>query len=455
VVCERHELEHDADYRRSSHQPVIMKVGTSVRMMKNMPIIALSIFATVIVTILILNFTPSEKKIESPIPHLYNVESDDFLLSMNHLLGPRLIDGNKVTSLRNGIEIFPAMLTAIRSATLSICFETYIYWSEEIGREFSQALAAKAREGVKVHVILDWAGAGKMDEASLNTMKEAGVLIELFHPLKWYNLSRLNNRTHRKLLIIDGKIGFTGGVGIADQWLGNAESKERWRDSHFKLEGPAVAQMQAAFIDNWIKTNATVLHGADYFPKLQAVGPALAQVFKSSYDDGSESTRLMYLLSIASAKTSILIATAYFVPDDLSVQMLIDAKKRGVHVEILVPGPEIDMEIVRKASRARWGKLLEAGIKIFEYQPTMYHCKVMIVDSLLTSVGSTNFDNRSFRLNAEANLNVYDPELALVQTKEFENDKKYSKEFTYESWKNRPLKEKLLEHASAIFRSQL
>ena len=374
---------------------------------------------------------------------------------MSNLLGPPLMPGNQVKELLNGNEIFPPMLAAIRSAKKTITFETYIYWSGEIGKEFAEALAERSRAGVKVHVLVDWVGSVKMDQKLLQQMEDAKVEIRKYHPLHWYNISRMNNRTHRKLLVVDGKIGFTGGVGIADNWLGNAQDPEHWRDSHFSLEGPAVAQMQAAFMDNWIKTSGEVLHGEEYFPSLKPVGEHYAQVFKSSATEGSESVRLMYLLSIASARKTIYIANAYFVPDDLSVETLISALKRGVKVKILMPGTHTDSESVRSASRARWGELLEAGAEMYEYQPTMYHCKVMIVDDVWVSVGSTNFDSRSFRLNDEANLNIYDPAFAQRQIDTFEDDLTKSRKFTYEEWQKRPWTEKILEHAFALLRSQM
>ena len=265
----------------------------------------------------------------------------------------------------------------------------------------------------------------------------------------------MNNRTHRKLLILDGCVGFTGGVGIADQWLGNAEDAEHWRDSHYRLDGPAVAQMQAAFMDNWMKATGAVLHGEEYFPDLPKTGEALAQVFKSSPGEGSESVRLMYLLSIASARRSVRIAASYFVPDDLSLATLVDASKRGVCVEVILPGKTTDTELTRKASSSRWGKLLEAGVAIFEYQPTMFHCKVMVVDDEWVSVGSTNFDSRSFRLNDEANLNIFDSEFALDQVRIFEDDKAHSTRVSLQDWTNRPWTEKVLEHAAGLLRSQL
>ncbi len=417
--------------------------------------IVLAVALAIAVVLLVLNASPGEKKIKHEIPSLYGVEDPQFLRSMGSLLGPAILDGNRVTTLLNGDEIFPAMLEAIRSAKKTITFETYIYWSGTIGEEFAKALAERAKAGVKVHVLMDWVGSGKAKKEYIDEMKAAGVEVEKYHPLRWYNLKRVNNRTHRKILVVDGKVGFTGGVGIADKWAGHAQDPEHWRDSHFRLEGPAVAQMQAAFLDNWIKTQSKVLHGEEYFPKLAAVGPSYAQVFESSPGGGSESVRLMYLLSIASARRRLLIANSYFVPDDLSVATIADARKRGVDVEIIVPGTKIDSELSRKASRSRWGDLLKAGVEIYEYQPTMYHCKVMVVDDLWVSVGSTNFDNRSFRLNDEENLNVYDADFARRQTVDFEADRKKAHRVTLEEWTHRPLWEKILEHAAGLLRSQV
>ena len=420
-----------------------------------MTVIILAVVATLFVGFLFLNLSPSEKKIRKHITPLYAVSDPQFLRSMGSLLGPAIVDGNRIVSLLNGDRIFPAMLEAIHAATKTITFETYIYWSGDVGQQFADALSERARGGVKVHVLLDWVGSGKAKKEYLDQMREAGVEVERYHPLHWYNLARLNNRTHRKILVVDGRVGFTGGVGIADKWTGNAQDEDHWRDSHFRLEGPAVAQMQAAFMDNWMKTQSEVLHGEEYFPPLEPVGKALAQVFKSSPREGSESVRLMYLLSIASARRRVLIANSYFVPDDLAVETMVQAKKRGVDVEIIVPGTKIDSELTRKASRSRWGDLLQEGIEIYEYQPTMYHCKVMVVDDLWVSVGSTNFDNRSFRLNDEENLNVYDADFALEQVRDFEIDRAKAVRITYDAWKRRPLSEKILEHTAGLFRGQL
>ncbi len=375
---------------------------------------------------------------------------------MGNLLGPPLVGGNRVVELLNGDEIFPAMLEAIRGAKRTITFETYIYWSGKIGEEFADALdRASAAPASRCMCSSTGSGAARWTRPPCERMEKAGIQVERYHPLRWYTLARLNHRTHRKLLVVDGRIGFTGGVGIGDLWLGNAQDEDHWRDSHYRLEGPAVAQCRPAFLDNWLKTHSEVLHGEDYFPALVPVGDASAQVFLSSSREGSESVRMMYLLSIAAASRSILLSAAYFVPDDLSVEMLVEAKKRGARVEIITPGTKIDVEMTRKASRSRWGDLLQAGVEIWEYQPTMYHVKVMIVDGMWVSVGSTNFDNRSFRLNDEANLNVLDRPLAERLTKTFEEDKAKSRRITYEEWLHRPWTEKLLEHTMGLFRSQI
>jgi len=417
--------------------------------------IVLAFAVGVLLAIVVANLSSSSKKVERKIGHLYGVRDPQFVRSMGSLLGPPVVPGNRVTALCNGGEIFPAMLDAIRGAAKTICFETFIYWSGTIGREVAEALSERARAGVKVHVMLDWMGSKQIDESLVQLMTDAGAQVLRYHPLRWYNVGRINNRTHRKLLIVDGRIGFTGGVGIADNWLGQAQDPEHWRDSHYRLEGPAVAHMQAAFMDNWMETRGEVLHGEEYFPPLEAVGSHPAQVFRSSADDGSESVRLMYLISLASAERSVRLANSYFVPDSLAVRTLVDAQRRGARVEIIVPGRHIDQKLVRRASRALWGPLLEAGVAIYEYQPTMYHVKVAIVDEIWTSVGSTNFDNRSFRLNDEANLNVFDPRFAEGQVGMFEEDKKRARRITLEEWRRRPLRERALERVAALLRLQL
>ena len=414
-----------------------------------------SVAVTVAVVLLVLNLKTGEKKIDTAIPRLYDTSDPQFARAMGALLGPAIADGNRVDTLLNGDEIFPPMLAAIRDAKKTITFESYIYWSGDIGRQFADALAERARAGVKVHLLLDWLGSSKLDPAQLALMEDAGVNVRKFHKPAWYHLAHMNNRTHRKVLVVDGKVGFTGGVGIADQWSGHAQDPDHWRDTHYRVEGPVVAQMQSVFLDNWVKVTGHVKHGDDYFPVLSPRGNSRAQMFSSSPQGGSESMHLMYLLAITAATRSIQLSSAYFVPDALTLKALAAAAKRGVRVQIITPGEHMDAETVRRASRARWGELLEAGIEIAEYQPTMFHCKVMVVDDLWVSVGSTNFDTRSFALNDEANLNVLDAEFARRQVADFERDFKQSKRVTLEAWKARPLAEKLWEHAAALLRMQL
>ena len=419
----------------------------------------LLVVSAVVLTLLavmgVTNFTGGEKKIERHITRQFALDSPGFAHELGALLGPPFIGGNQIEVLRNGDEIFPAMLSAINAAKTSVTVETYIYWSGDIGQAFAAALTARARSGVKVHVLLDWVGSARMAPALIDGMKAAGVQVQQFHRPHWSGLGRLNNRTHRKLLVVDGHTAFTGGVGIAPLWTGNAQDADHWRDSHFRVRGPVVAQMQAVFLDNWIKVTGDVLHGPAYFPPLAPVGNSPAQMFSSSPTGGSESMQLMYLLSITAASRSIDLSAAYFVPDTLAIQALTSALQRGVKLRIVVPGGQIDSETVRSASRATWGALLAAGAVIAEYQPTMYHCKVMIVDGLLVSVGSTNFDNRSFRLNDEATLNVLDADFARQQTLIFEHDLGLARAVSLAEWRDRPWQEKAAERLAALVGSQL
>jgi len=410
----------------------------------------------IVVSFFVANLGAAEKKIESPLERLHDTRDPAFARDLSLLLGPPLLDGNAAEVLLNGDRIFPAMLADIRAAKSTISFETYIYWDGTIGEEFAVALADRARAGVKVHVLLDWVGSNKLDQAALDRMKEAGVEIERYHEPHWSHLPRLNNRTHRKILVVDGQVGYTGGVGIADKWRGDAQDAEHWRDSHFRVRGPVVAQMQAVFNDNWTKATSRVLHGRRYFPPVEPVpGGMPAQMFSSSPSGGAESMHLMYLLAITAAKTSIELSNSYFVPDELTIRALAAASKRGVKVRIVVPGPIIDASIVRAASRADWGPLLEAGVLIAEYQPTMFHCKVLVVDGWFVSVGSTNFDNRSFRINDEANLNLLDEKFAAEQVKVFEHDLSRSKVVTLAAWRDRPWKERGMEWLGQLLKSQL
>ena len=413
-------------------------------------IILATIALTTLAVVLAMNFATPEKKVERKVEHHHALASPQFRREMSVLLGPAILPGNRVTAYQNGDEIFPAMLAAIAEARETITLETYIYWSGDIGQRFADALGERARAGVKVHLVIDWVGSIKMDDDMLAKMERDGVRVERYRPLHWYNLGRMNNRTHRKLLV-----GFTGGVGIADQWTGHAQDPEHWREAHFRIDGPVVAQMQAAFNDNWIKTTGELLDGPGYFPALERAGDMDAQLFIASPAGGRESMHLMYLMALAAAERSIDLAASYFVPDELTKRALLAARERGVRVRILVPGEHIDSEAVRLSSKASWGDLLAGGVEVHEYRPTMLHVKMLIVDGLLVSVGSTNFDLRSFRLNDEASLNVYDPAFAASMTAVFEGDLRHARRYTLEQWQQRPLREKLAETIVRPIRSQL
>jgi cardiolipin synthase len=420
-----------------------------------MLIVAAAVVLTLIAVLVAVNFMTSEKKIRQKVERLYSVEDAQFMRVMGTLLGPPVLGGNSYHVLLNGDEIFPALLAAIAGAKQTINFETYIYWSGAIGKRVADALAGRAKAGVEVNVLLDWVGSQKMDAALLEELQAAGVGVKKFHPPHWSHLGQLNNRTHRKLLVVDGTIGFTGGVGIAEEWTGDAQDADHWRDTHFEVHGPVVAQMQSVFLDNWIKATGKVLHGPEYFPEIVPSGDGSAQVFSSSPSGGTESMELMYLLSITGAQRSIRLSSSYFVPDELALRAMTDALERGVGLQIITPGAHIDSETVRGASRARWGRLLAAGAEIYEYQPTMYHCKVMIVDEFMVSVGSTNFDPRSFSLNDEANLNIYDKRFATAQVAIFEGDLNRSQRVTSADWEARPWREKLAERVASLIGSQL
>lgn len=417
--------------------------------------VLITVAATIVLSVLALNFMPGEKQIERQLTRQYDTSDPQFRRSLGVLLGPPILEGNKVEALINGDQIFPAMLKAIREAKETITFETYIYWSESIGKEFSDALAERARAGVKVHVMLDFVGSMKMDLAQIDDMKKAGVQLQRYHKPVWWKLARMNNRTHRKLLVIDGKVGFTGGVGIADQWRGNAQDEDHWRDSHFRVEGPVVGQIQAVFNDNWTKATGVVLDGPGYFPELTPKGTMPAQMFSSSPTGGSESMHLMYLMALTSARHTIDLSASYFVPDELTIRTMIAAAKRGVRVRLITPGPIIDSTLVRAASRDRWPELLAAGVQISEYKPTMYHVKTLIVDRLLVSVGSTNFDNRSFSINDEANLNVMDEGFARQMGEIFEQDWARATPVAHHKFAQRPWYQRFSTWAVSLIDEQL
>jgi cardiolipin synthase A/B len=387
--------------------------------------------------------------------HQFGVRDLAFLQTMHALTGTPMSEGNLVTILENGIDIFPSMLAAIRDAKHTINLEFYIYWDGEIGRKFAEALAERARGGVQVKVVLDAVGSAQMSQWLIDFMARNGIDVEWYHPLRWYTISTLNHRTHRKLLVVDGRIGFSGGVGIADEWLGDADAENRWRDTVARVEGPVVTQLQSAFMDNWVKSRGELLTGLDYFPALAPAGPHLTQVLKSSPTEGSSTVKLLYIISIVSAVKSIYISNAYFVPDADTTRALEGAVRRGVDVRVIVPGEFTDVPIVRQASRWHYELLLRRGIRIFEFQPTMMHAKTMVVDGAWTTIGSSNFDDRSFRLNDEVNINVYNDDVGAQMEAMFHADLARSEEVTLRKWFRRGWLDRAKEKLAGVFRPQL
>ncbi len=396
----------------------------------------------------------SRKPIRKEIVVDYSVTDGAFRRSADALLDTPFAESNKVETLVNGNQIFPAMLQAIHGAKKTITLETYIWSRGKVCDEFRDAICERARAGVKVHIVVDGMGSFKLKTEDINILRDAGAQIVKFNRGQWYQVNfQINHRTHRKIMVVDGRIGFIGGSCLHDSWLGDAETEKQWRDTHFKIEGPAVAQLQGIFIDNWRQTTGEVLHGTDYFPPLEPAGTLPVQCYKSGPKDNQESIRLAFLYSIAAAKKNIRIAHAYFLPDDLMMKTLLDAMQRGVAVEIIVPS-KTDAKLVKAASRANWGKLMDAGAKFYQYGPAMYHVKEMIIDDVLVVAGSANFDNRSFRINDEADFNVLDTGFAQRQIGIFERDKRQSRLLNKADLENRSLFTKTADNLAGFFSSQ-
>jgi cardiolipin synthase len=378
----------------------------------------------------------------------YGVDSPQFRRSLE-VLGTDMVPHNRAVVLQNGAEFFPAMLDAIRAARSSVNMEMFIFNKGEIAAEFARALAAKAQEGVEVRLLLDDWGShpGDLDDQ----MTKAGVKLRWYKPLRIYSIYRLDNRTHRKILTVDGRIGFTGGVGIDDRWMGDARNPKEWRETMVQVEGPVVAQLQSIFTEDWVHTTGEVLHGEEHFPSTPPAGEMLAQAISASRSDASSMAKLLYYMAIQAARKSIWIENAYFVPDGQIRRGLVHAAGRGVDVRVLVPGKHIDIPIVRMASQFHYGELLDGGVRMYEYQPTMMHNKVMVVDGIWTTIGSINFVNRSMRKNAEANVAIYDRGFAEIVEKTILADLEKSELFTKKMWKKRGLLSRLGETVFWLF----
>jgi cardiolipin synthase len=380
----------------------------------------------------------------------------EFLRAAESLTAAPISHGNDVELLINGDRIFPTFLNMIEDAERTVDLLTYVYWRGDIARDVAGRVCRKASEGVEVNVLLDWVGTAKMDRGLISEMRDAGVCVAKFRPLRPYAIRRLNNRTHRKLLIADGRIGMTGGVGIAEEWTGDAQDPDHWRDTHVRVTGPVVRHLQGAFAENWLEATGDALVGEGYLPSLEPVtddGPM--QVVRSKAGVGDTNVEALYFLAIESAGETLDLTAAYFAPRPAFVQVLCDAAKRGVRVRVLVPGPHIDKEFVRVAGRGTYEALLGCGVEVYEYQPTMLHAKTLCIDGVWASVGSVNFDNRSFQLHDEATLCVQSARFATDLTEQFERDLEASEAIHAQRWNGRPLHQRAAERLLMLARREL
>ncbi len=379
-----------------------------------------------------------------------------FRRALEGILGVPATEGNEVDVLRNGREIFPAMLDAIRGAENTIDFLTFVYWRGDVGTEFAEALSERARAGVRVRVLLDAWGAHPIDHDLVSSMEEAGVRIRWFRPLTRMQVHRMNHRTHRKVVIVDESIGFTGGVGIADEWSGDARNEGEWRDTHFRVRGPAVDGLRAAFLDNWIEADDGLFEASvDRFPDQPQPGSTIVQAVRGASEAGASDINTLFLALLQLAEERVRIVTAYFVPDTQLTERLCEAAERGVGVEILLPGPHADKRFVQLAGEASYEPLLACGAKIWEFQPSMLHAKIMTVDAVIANIGSANLNARSKELDEEINLVAFDPELVRVLDRQFDEDLRRSELVEPGRWRDRAVLRRVVERGAGLLRHQV
>ena len=381
------------------------------------------------------------------------IDSPEFLATIAGVTNTAWLPGNRVELLNNGDAFYPRMLEDIHKAERSIAIEAYIYWAGEIGLEFARAIADRARSGVSVKILLDAIGSASIGKEILRIL-EPDCGVEWFNPIHWYTIGRFNNRTHRKSLIIDGRIGYTGGAGIADHWKGNAARPESWRDTQIRIAGPGVTPLQAGFAENWLQTTGELISGDAFFPTVEAQGAIDLQTILSSPTSGGSSIRTMYYLSITCARQTVFIANPYFVPDAVATDLLVEAQQRGVQVRVMVSGIRNDNWLARKNSVRLYGRLLEAGIEILEFNRTMLHQKTMVIDGVWGTIGTTNFDNRSFAHNEESNVCFLDRRLAGELHQTFLDDCDGCDVVTIDGWRRRGLWTKLQETIASIMQEQ-
>jgi len=382
------------------------------------------------------------------------VSDPSFVPTMEAYTASTVSAGNRVEFLLNGDQIFPAQLAAVRSAQRTITYAQYFYEDGPPAVRMVEAISERCRAGVRAHVLLDGFGTLKMPPDLRKQLEDAGCEVATFRPLRPWALDEANNRNHRRILVVDGKMGFTGGSGASSKWMGNGRREGHWRETDARMEGPAVNDLQGAFAENWLEATGHVLGGAGYFAPQPARGTVRAQVVRSSPTNGSFAMYTMYLLAMSSARRNIYMTNPYFLPDEQMRKALLEAKRRGVRVVLLLPGA-IDNNIVRQASRGGFGELLDGGIEIHEYRSGLLHAKTMAVDGLWATVGSTNVDNRSFALNDELNLALYDAETAAGLEKIFTDDLQHSRPVDAAQWRSRGLMTRMLEWFSMPFKPQL
>ena len=366
-----------------------------------------------------------------------------------------IVGGNRLTLLLNGEQIYPAILGAIRRARSTITYAQYSYEDGQIARDLAEALAERCRAGVKAHVLLDSVGTLSMPREYTDLMSKDGCQVVSFRPIGPLGLRRANNRNHRRILVVDGRIGFTGGSGVSSKWMGDGRTADHWRDTDVQIEGPVVEYLQGAFAENWVEATGTVLGGADYFPApTGAKGRTHAQIIRSGPLGGSYAIYTTFLLALSSARRSIKITNPYVLLDDQMIETLIQAARRGVQISFLVPGVS-DHPLVRHAGRRQFRRLLEAGIQIHEYSAALLHAKTIVIDGIWATVGSTNLDYRSFRLNDELNVVAYDTEFAAKLEKVFQEDLRYAKRIDLEAWSDRGVRGRMFEMLAIPFESNL
>jgi cardiolipin synthase len=373
--------------------------------------------------------------------------------TLEGVLGVPATEGNKIEVLRNGDEIFPAMLDAITGAEHTIDFLTFVYWAGDIGTVFARALADRARAGVRVRVLLDALGARTMDRDLIDMMADHGVQVHWFRPLHRFRPGQLNHRTHRKVLIVDEACGFTGGVGIADEWKGDARDESEWRDTHFRFEGPTVDGLRAAFLDNWAETDPVLYEdGVDRFPEQPQTGRAVTQCIRGASETGWSDVATLLRTLLQMAEDRVRITTAYFVPDEELISRLCDASDRGVDVDILIPGPHADKRVVQLAAETSYARLLDHGVQVWNYQPTMLHAKLMTVDGHVANIGSANLNRRSFAFDEEINIVALEPDLIATLDRHFEDDLDRAVRIRPGRWDRRSRTQRTVEHLVVPFR---